>query len=321
MLFRRNKQKTVLPRAATTGDRHERKGRRGLSIARVATYVALGSWAVICAFPVYWLALTSIKPVTELDRPPSYVPFLDFMPSLESWRFILSDPAETLLPSFLNSLVIGLAASVLSLFAAALALYALTRIPAPRRWAAMTSARPVVTVILAVRVVPPVVIALPIYMMAQWAGLLDTRSLLVGVYAAVNLPVAFWLLMPVFGTGATEPEEAALLDGASHLEILASVLLPTLVRPLAVAGLFLFALCWNEYLFAAYLAYDDAQTLSPWMAGQLSMKEAQAGGEAEELSHMAAAAVFMAVPALLLAAAVHRLIARSFAGLPNQDGR
>jgi ABC-type glycerol-3-phosphate transport system permease component len=89
--------------------------------------------------------------------------------------------------------------------------------------------------------------------------------------------------------------------------------MPMMLRPLAVTGLFLFILCWNEYLFAAYLAADHAQTLSPWMVGQLSMKEAQAGGEAEELTHMAAAAVFMALPALALAAAIQRLLGRSLA--------
>ena len=152
-------------------------------------------------------------------------------------------------------------------------------------------------------------------MIAAGIGILDTRSLMIGLYAAINLPVAFWLLAPVFGQRPTEQEEAALLDGASHPGILFSVLLPMILRPVAVTGLLLFILCWNEYLFAAYLTFDHAGTLTPWMVGQLSMKEAQAGGEAEELSHMAAAAVFMAVPALLLAAAVQRFIGRSIAAL------
>jgi ABC-type glycerol-3-phosphate transport system permease component len=168
---------------------------------------------------------------------------------------------------------------------------------------------------LSVRVVPPVVIALPIYVLAGRIGLLDSRSLLICVYAAINLPVALWLVAPAFGRNATEQEEAALLDGASHAGIFFGILLPMLLRPMAVTGLFLFILCWNEYLFAAYLAFDHAKTLSPWMVGQLSMKEAQAGGEAEELAHLAAASVFMALPALALASAVHRFLGRSLAAL------
>jgi multiple sugar transport system permease protein len=277
--------------------------------------VALGVWAVFCAFPLYWLAIASIKSVSDLDGPPAYVPFLGFVPSLDAWRFILADPAETLLPSFVNSVLIGVVASLASLLTAALAVYGLTRIPARRHSADSGAPHVMMALMLSIRVVPPVVLALPIYVLAGKAGLLDSRTLLICVYAAVNLPVALWLLAPAFGQRATEQEEAARLDGATHREIFFGILLPMLVRPLAVTGVFLFLLCWNEYLFAAYLASDHAQTLSPWMVGQLSMKEAQAGGEAEELSHMAAAAVFMALPAVLLAAVVQRLLGRTLGGM------
>ena len=132
--------------------------------------------------------------------------------------------------------------------------------------------------------------------------------------AALWLAVALWLLAPALGPRASEQEEAARLEGASHLTVFFEILLPMLRRPVIVTGLFLFLLCWNEYLFAAYLTGGHTQTLSPWMVGQLSMKEAQAGGEAEELAHLAAAAVFMAMPAVLLAAAVHRFLGRNLAG-------
>ncbi len=289
--------------------------RQHLTVGRIATYLALSAWAVVCWFPLYWMAIASIKAVPDLERGPSYVPFIDFMPSLASWRFILADPAETLLLGFINSFLIGGVASIVSLLFAGLAVYGLTRCPARRRWAALADPHVLMGIMLSVRVVPPVVLALPIYVLAGRIGLLDSRSLLVCVYSAINLPVALWLLAPVFGRHATEQEEAAQIDGASHIEIFFEVLIPMLLRPLAVTGLFLFILCWNEYLFAAYLASDHAQTLSPWMVGQLSMKEAQAGGEAEELTHMAAAAVFMALPAVVLATAVHRLLARSLAAV------
>jgi multiple sugar transport system permease protein len=220
-----------------------------------------------------------------------------------------------LLPSLANSLLIGFSAAMMSLLAAALALYGMTRIPVRRRWLGLTGKKLLLALLLSVRLVPPVVLALPIYVLARQTGLLDTRSLLAGVYAAVNLPVAVWLLLPFFGDRMTDQEEAAFLDGASHMQIFFSILFPMLLRPFLVVGVFLFMLCWNEYLLAAYLSSDHAGTLSPWMVGQLSMKEAQAGGETEELSRMAAAAVFMALPALALAMAVNRLIARSLASV------
>ena len=291
--------------------------RQRLTAGRIATYLALCSWAIMCGFPLYWLAIASIKPVAVLGAAPRYIPFGDFTPTLASWRFILADPAETLLPSFVNSLFIGITAAMTSLIFAGLAIYGLTRLPPTGRVGSRLSPYGLMAALLSVRVVPPVVIALPVYILAGQAGLLDSRSLLVGVYAAVNLPVALWLLVPAFGQRATDQEEAARLDGASHLAIFFEILLPMLLRPLVVTGLFLFLLCWNEYLFAAYLTFDHAQTLSPWMVGQLSMKEAQAGGEVEELAHLAAAAVFMVIPGVLLAAAVHRFLGRNLAGGPS----
>ena len=78
-------------------------------------------------------------------------------------------------------------------------------------------------------------------------------------------------------------------------------------------GLLLFVLCWNEYLFAAFLGSNNALTLPSWMAGQVSIKEAQVGSEAEETAHLAAATVLMAVPLLAAASMIQRFLGRRFA--------
>ena len=83
---------------------------------------------------------------------------------------------------------------------------------------------------------------------------------------------------------------------------------------IAAAGFVVFLLCWNEYLFAAYLTADHALTLPPWAVGQLSMKEAQAGGEAEEWAHLSAATVLMMLPALAFGAFVQRQVTRTVFG-------
>lgn len=285
--------------------------RRSLN-RQIAAYAVLWAWAGVCVFPLYWLAIASVTPVADLARSPGFIPFLDFTPTLDAWRFILADPAEKLLGSFLNSLVIGGTAAVATALSAGLAVYAFTRFPVRRRWQGVLGP-PLLAIMLAMRLVPPVLVALPLYMMAQRTGLLDSRGLLAAVYTAFNLPVALLLLVPVFGLRATDEEEAARVDGASHFQICFGILFPMLRGPLAITGLVVFLLCWNEYLFAVSLTSQHAQTLAPWMAGQLSMKEAQAGGEAEELAHMAAASVLMALPALALAAAIQRYIARASA--------
>jgi multiple sugar transport system permease protein len=167
--------------------------------------------------------------------------------------------------------------------------------------------------ILATRILPPVVIALPIYVMAQLTGLLDTYFALIFAYTAANLPVAVWLL-PVFGNIATSQEEAAQLDGASHFRIVFTIFLPMVAASTAAVGLLIFILCWNEYLFATFLTSDKVSTLPPWVMGQMSMKEAQAGGDAEEWSQLSAAIIFMIMPLLAYTALVQRVLGRMALG-------
>lgn len=277
---------------------------RSVRFSRVATYVALCLWSVICILPLYWLALASIKSVADLDKPPRYLPFLDFVPDLAAWRFILLDPAESLLPRFINSVLISSASAIITLLIAVFSVYGATRF----RVSVIRQHVWVVFAVIALRLVPPVLVALPVYLLATQFYVIDTHGLLVAIYSAFNFPLALLLVIPVLGLRTTVEEESARLDGAGHVTLLTDILLPMHHARLVTIGLLLFLLCWNEYLFATYLTYDHAETLTPWMVGQLSMKEAQAGGEAEELSHMAAAAIFMAMPAFLLAFSLQKLV-------------
>jgi multiple sugar transport system permease protein len=274
---------------------------------RILTHAVLGLWALVCLFPIYWLAVTSLKGEAEVTAGPFYLPFVDFAPSLGAWRFILFDAYDNLTARYLNSAVIAAASTALTVLTAAMAAYALTRF----RWAKPLTNSGVAMAILSTRILPPIVIVLPVYMMAQWAGMLDTWGVLILVYAAINMPVALWLLEPVLGARATDQEEAAQLDGASHVTIFFSILVPMAAAGIAAVGLLVFVLCWNEYLFAAYLASDRAMTLPPWLVGQLSMKEAQVGSEAEEVARFSAATLLMALPLLVVTGFVQRVLART----------
>jgi multiple sugar transport system permease protein len=335
---------------------------RSSILRRVVIYSAMCFWALVCLFPIYWLAVTSVKGPEDIDRPPGYLPFVDFRPSLEAWRFILADPHENLSVGFLNSLLIGVGATLIVLLTGVTALYGFTRLRPALRWTtllllvvaglglsttslvtapvssalvvlaallAVLAAKlgrtgPVVTVsggltfMLASRCLPPVVLAVPLYVMARTTGTYDSVLGLLLVYSAINLPVAVWLLQPVIGAKATDEEEAAQLDGAAHVAILFGILLPMTRRAVVAAGILVFLLCWNEYLFAAVLTTSRAVTLPVWMAGQLSMKEAQVGGGAEEWAHMSAATILMMIPALVFAAfgmgAIGRATARKWSG-------
>lgn len=176
------------------------------------------------------------------------------------------------------------------------------------------SASTIIALMLATRILPPIILMIPLYMLAMVTGTRDTHAAMIFVYTAINVPVAVWLLLPVLGPRATEQEEAAQLDGASHFGIFFTILLPMVKAGVAAAGLIVFLMCWNEYLFAVYLTADHALTLPPWAVGQLSMKEAQVGGEAEEWAHLSAATILMMIPALIFSVFVQKHLGRSIVG-------
>ena len=271
--------------------------RRGL------IYAALGCWSLVCLFPLYWLAITSVKGADAIMRGPRYLPFFDFTPTLESWVFIFSYPNENVVNGFFNSLIVSVAATLVTVLFGSMLVYGVTRFR-------FRFSDPLVLVSLSTRLLPPVIVVLPLYFFAQSTGTYDSRSLLVFVYAAINLPVAIWLLLPVFGPRAFEQEEAAQLDGASRFNIYFTIFLPMVMGSLAAVGLLIFILCWNEYLFAAYLTSDHALTLPPFLVGQMSIKEAQTGGEAEEWAQFSAATVVMVVPLLVFAGLAQKYLGK-----------
>ena len=271
-------------------------------LSKAVLYGFLATWSVVCVFPIYWVAVTSLKSEADITSGPRYLPFVDFTPNLDSWAFLLADPHENLRMRFFNSAVIALGSTAVTLLLGAMLVYGVTRF--------YPSARRILAAVLATRILPPIVLVLPVYVVGHYTGLLDTRLGLIAVYAGANLPVAVWLLQPIFGAVATDQEEAAQLDGASRLGVFFGIVIPMAATGLAAVGLLIFILCWNEYLYAAILAGNNAMTLPPWLVGQMSIKEAQVGSEAEEWAHFSAATVLMAVPVLLFAAFAQRALGR-----------
>ena len=266
------------------------------------------AWSLICLFPIYWLVVTSIKSNNDVDRAYTFLPFLNFEPDFAAWRFILADENENLVSRFMNSLIIGGTSTLLTIIIACLAIYAVTRWPARNSYLSRSA---FIWIVLSTRLLPPAVLVMPFYIMAIGTGFYDTRTGLIVVYTAVNLPVAVWLLLPAFGNKSTEMEEAAQLDGASHFSILFAVVMPTIRASLFATGMLVFLLCWNEYFFAVNLTSDYALTLPPWMVGQLSMKEAQVGGGPEEVAHLSAAAILMFAPLLIFATIIIRQLGKA----------
>ena len=279
-------------------------------MGKVLTYALLVFWSLVCLFPLYWIAVTSLKGNLEIMRGPYYLPFVDFTPSLDAWVDVLTYANDHLLLRFFNSAVVAITSTLLTVLFGGMAVYGLTRFRYSVRWLPALRNDGILFAMLATRILPPIVVVIPIYMMALYTDSLDTHFALIFTYTAANLPVAVWLLLPVFGNMATSQEEAAQLDGASHFRIFLTIFLPMVAASTAAVGLVIFILCWNEYLFAAFLTSDKVSTLPPWIAGQMSIKEAQTGGDGDEWSQLSAAIIFMITPLLACTAFTQRVLGR-----------
>jgi multiple sugar transport system permease protein len=288
---------------------HRPHQRRAL-LGSILTYAVLVFWSLVCLFPLYWIAVTSLKGDLEIMQGPFYLPFVDFTPSLKAWVTDFTYANDHLLLRFFNSAVVAITSTLLTVLFGGMAVYGLTRFRYAVRWIPALNNNGILFAILATRILPPVAVVLPIYMMALFTGALDTHFALIFTYAAANLPVAVWLLLPVFGNRATSQEEAAQLDGASHLRIFLTIFLPMVAASTAAVGLLVFVLCWNEYIFASFLTSDKVSTLPAWIAGQMSIKEAQVGGDGDEWPQLSAAIVFMIVPLIACAAFTQRVLGR-----------
>jgi multiple sugar transport system permease protein len=158
--------------------------------------------------------------------------------------------------------------------------------------------------IISQRILPPIVVVIPIYIMFQEVRLLDTHLALILVYAVANLPIVVWLMRDFFASLPIELEESAQLDGATRLRIFWEVVLP-LTRPgLAATTLLTLILNWNEYLFAVFLAYAKVQTMPIMVAAK------NAGEKGVLWWEMSAVIVIMIIPVILMAILLTRFISK-----------
>jgi multiple sugar transport system permease protein len=275
-------------------------------LGRFFTYAILTGWGLVCVFPLYWMAIGSVKAVGDFANGPLYVPFVDFVPTLDAWRYILFDSRDDTLGRFVNSALIASGATAPAILIGGLAAFGLMR---TQRTAAAEGR--IFVAMLASRALPPIVTAVPLFVVVGFIGGLDTRWALAAVYTAYNLPIAVWLMRLGFDSVSTDIIDAAVLDGASLLRIFFTVMLPLTRGVTAATTLLLFVLCWNEYTFAAMITQDHALTLPPFLAGQMAVREQMATSQ-PQWSYFSTLIVIMVAPLLAGAGIVQRVLARGF---------
>jgi len=158
--------------------------------------------------------------------------------------------------------------------------------------------------IISQRILPPIVVVIPIYVMFQAVGMLDTHFALILLYAVANMPIVVWLMYDFFTNLPIELEESAQLDGATRLRIFWEIVLP-LTRPgLAATTLLTLVLCWNEYLFAVFLATVKVQTMPIMVAAKNTGEKGILWWE------MCAIIVVMIIPVIIMAILLTRFISK-----------
>jgi multiple sugar transport system permease protein len=266
--------------------------RRG---GRLWLYALAASAVAAALLPVYWMVTISLKSeVDQFSVPPKW---LGFWPTLAHYRdaFVERSFGQYLLTSAL----VAALSTACALLLGTLAAYGLARFRLPHR----LNTR-VALWILSTRMFPPIVTAVPLFLLMSDLRLLDTVASLVIVYTAFNLPFVVWMMRGFFQEIPRELEEAARVDGDTRLGALRRVILPLVAPGLAATAVFCLIISWNEFLFALTLTQtDNAMTLPVGIAGRVTQYEIEWGV-------MSAAGVVAMIPILVFALAVQRYLVR-----------
>ncbi len=269
-------------------------------IGRLLAYSLLIVWLIFALFPLYFSLITSIKSLKDVYSPtPSFLPFIDFSPTLEAWRGMFKQAAGgRLLFIFKNSGVVAMGSAIGATLLGSLAAYGLARF----RFQSWKN-EDIGFFFISQLMFPPIALAVPYFILFNWLSMLDKLSTLILIYTAMNTPLVVWLLWDFFRELPVEIEEAALVDGCSRLGTFFRIALPLAVPGIVVAFLFSFVFAWNEFLFALTLTTDQAKTLPFQIAGNVT-------NTGPRYPDIAAQSIFVLIPPLLVALAAGRHIVR-----------
>ncbi len=221
---------------------------RGLG-SRALLWTALALALVLYGFPFVYLLLTSFKtPLETIAVPPSVFP--------GEWtleNYVSAFAREGVLASFVNSLITAVLSTLLSLVLAVPAAYAVSRFRT-------RLGRVFILVALITRMVPAIVVGVPLIPLFRDLGISDTSFALAVAHTTISLPLSIWLMSSFFEAVPEELEEAAKIDGTGRLGALWRVVIPVVSGGLAVTAIFAFLASWNEFLFALLLTAVRAQT-------------------------------------------------------------
>lgn len=254
--------------------------------------IVIGSLLVVlvCLFPFWWMALSSVKTLRELYTiPPIWWPSA---PTWDNYRKVLF---ESNIPRyFLNSLVISVGATALALVLAVFASYGFARFN--------FRGKPLLqSLVLVGQLLPTAAIIVPLFITLRVLGLVNTYWGLILVYMIITLPLSVWMLTSYFKAIPVELEEAAIIDGASRLGCLMRITLPLSLPGIVSVLVYAFVTTWNEFIFALCFATDSSVKTLPIGLAEFSTEFNTDWGA------VMAASVVMTLPIALLFLSMQRL--------------
>ena len=262
--------------------------KRGKLVFAGSVYASLAALTVIFLFPLIWVLGLSLKTRLQVFADP---PLFLWSPTLENYETVLH--RADFLKAFVNSLITSSGAVTLSLCVGVPAAYAIARFPFRGRSFLFFA-------LLAMRMLPPIAVLLPMYVLFSKLGLTTTRFSVILAYTTFSLPLVVWIMRGFFEDLPRELEESAWVDGASRKTAFTHVVLP-LIRPgLVAASILCLQLAWNDFLFAAVLTNNNSRTLPVLMA-------AFTGGDSgTDWGGMTASGVLVILPVIIFSFAAQR---------------
>jgi len=271
-----------------------RKKSTPLTVIRYILVLVVVAWAI---FLIYWGVVTSLKPPAETFTITGIsIPFLQFQPTLENWRTELSTRESRF--TLANSVVVAVLATLVAMLLGVPAGYALARFQFRRM-----KNRDLTVWFLSQRVLPPVVVVIPFFLLMRTLKLLDTQLALILLNATFTLPFAVVISRQAFQELPAELEEAAAVDGCSDFTAFFRIAFPLAAPTLVAVAAICVAFTWNEFLFALALTSLKAKTFPVYLAGAEDTRGVQ-------FWFMATRAILALGPPTVLALLIQRYIVR-----------
>lgn len=265
-----------------------KKGRLGVNLLLSAlTFLVL----LVFAFPFLWMLLASFKTQAQIM---STDHFFAFTPTAKNYTSVFKE--YDFLKFIVNSLIVALGSTLLSLLLGLPAAYAIAR----------HHLHKLGMVILVARIIPGITFLIPWFILFSGIGMVDTYTALILSHMLVGLPFIIWIMISFFESLPTEIEEAGLIDGCTHHQVFLRIILPISGAGVITSSLLSFIFSWNNFMFSIILAGDKTKTLPIAVFNFMSYSEINWGA-------LMAAACIITLPVLIIALLAQRYIVSGMA--------